>query len=681
MHTVEIGSQEEFERALEAGHFDLVITDYQLRWTDGLAVLRILTERFPERPVIMFTNSGSQEVAVEAMKAGLDDYILKSAQHYVRLPVAVRGALERRATEQRLEALDRRLRGLLTRVNVGIFRATADGRLLECNPAFVHLLGIADDAANADLDLLALGLLDDMPPNDQALEHEVALRRPDGRTIWVAVSMARSGSPDDPVLDGMAEDITARKRAEEAARFLAEAGKELAASLDERETLARLMRLVVPRLADWCVVDLVGGETPRQLVLTASGAQEVRGPVEIASPKPWPGAEAALRTGTAARYEPLTPANARALRTLHAQSAEVAAAPSAARPARRGGRNGLSAAGNGSAAEAPRAALVAPLAARGDVLGALTLVVAGAGQGSEAADLGLLEEFAGRASLALENARLYREARESIEVRDRFLGLAAHELRTPLASMIPSIQMAEQRIARLRAMGGTSVARPAAHHTLPPASSGAPSGRADRGDPLEQTEDALRRLWRQTRRLARLVDDLVDVTRIQRGLLELRRAPHDLRDLAREAVEEQRLAEPDREITLDLPDSPLEAEVDGDRVEQVITNLLTNALKFSPPDKPVAVLLTREDGHARLAVRDQGPGMPPAELARIWDLYYRARGLEHQSGSGIGLGLGLYICQEIITRTGGQIGAESTPGQGSTFWFTLPLDSPGPHPR
>ena len=111
-------------QALSAGNFDLAITDYQLRWNDGLTVLRELKSRYPDCPVIMFTDSGNQEVAVEAMKAGLDDYLIKSAKHYLRLPSAVRSAWQRAESQRKAERLQIRLQALLNRLNVGVFRAT-----------------------------------------------------------------------------------------------------------------------------------------------------------------------------------------------------------------------------------------------------------------------------------------------------------------------------------------------------------------------------------------------------------------------------------------------------------------------------------------------------------------------------------------------------------------------------
>lgn len=117
---------------------------------------------------------------------------------------------------------------------------------------------------------------------------------------------------------------------------------------------------------------------------------------------------------------------------------------------------------------------------------------------------------------------------------------------------------------------------------------------------------------------------------------------------------------------------------DAQRLGQVVTNYVTNALKYSPADRPVTVGLDVEEGQARVWVRDEGPGLPAEEQERIWDRFHQARGIEVQSGSGVGLGLGLYICRSIIEQHQGHVGVQSTSGAGSTFWFTVPLARPEP---
>jgi signal transduction histidine kinase len=120
---------------------------------------------------------------------------------------------------------------------------------------------------------------------------------------------------------------------------------------------------------------------------------------------------------------------------------------------------------------------------------------------------------------------------------------------------------------------------------------------------------------------------------------------------------------------------------DGNRIRQVVTNYLNNAHKFSEETRPIEVTLTTNAQEATVSVRDEGPGIPPAEQSHVWDQFYRAPGIGHVSGSSEGFGLGLYICMSIIQRHGGKLGVESALGQGSTFWFALPLaNAPAAHP-
>ncbi len=195
---------------------------------------------------------------------------------------------------------------------------------------------------------------------------------------------------------------------------------------------------------------------------------------------------------------------------------------------------------------------------------------------------------------------------------------------------------------------------------------------------LHSAVEQLGRTAHQMERLEALVNDLVDVSRIQAGKLELRPEPTDLVAIVREVVEEQREAAPSAPHPPPASPPTLSVPVyaDAGRIEQVVTNYLTNALKYSPADHPVEVGIAVEPGQARVWVRDFGPGLPAEEQEHIWERFHRVQGVEVQSGAGVGLGLGLYISRMIVERHQGQVGVESALGAGSTFWFTLPLQRP-----
>ena len=169
---------------------------------------------------------------------------------------------------------------------------------------------------------------------------------------------------------------------------------------------------------------------------------------------------------------------------------------------------------------------------------------------------------------------------------------------------------------------------------------------------------------------------MIDTSRIQAGKLELRLAPADLNAIVREAVEEQRQLASTRTIHLHQADtSSLLLLVDADRIGQVVTNYLSNALKYSDTEQAVEVCVKATDTEVRVAVRDCGVGLDEEEQAHVWERFYRAPGVQVKSGTGTGLGLGLYICQTIIQEHGGRVGVESVKGKGSTFWLTLPRNS------
>jgi len=246
-----ITESRDLDEALNRGGFDLAITDYQLRWTDGIEVLRAIKDQYPDCPVIMCTATGSEEIAVEAMKNRLDDYVIKNVHHLVRLRAAVTSVLQQAETRRRAIKLQTRLDSLLTQLNVGIFRCTQQGELLEANEAFLNLLGLRsienartiEDAKNFLRQEVCIQLVDDLLKTGQPQEKEVSLADADGNSRWMRLCGTLTTSPaGETVIDGLLEDITERKQTEE------EAGARIAATarlalLSPRES--EVMELVV----------------------------------------------------------------------------------------------------------------------------------------------------------------------------------------------------------------------------------------------------------------------------------------------------------------------------------------------------------------------------------------------------------------------------------------------------
>lgn len=222
LQITEVIQAEDFHRVLEAEEFDLVITDYQIRWTDGLTVLRTIKSRYPHLPVVMFTNSGSQEIAVEAMKSGLDDYVIKSPARYTRLPSAARLAVERAEAQRKATGLENRLQTLLDRLNVGVYRLTSEGVLLESNRAFLQLLGLDAPTEIASEQTLEpyfqacdyTQLINELMQEGEVRDREVEMRRADGVLIWVRISKTLTKVNHTTLIDGLIEDISDRKHIE-----------------------------------------------------------------------------------------------------------------------------------------------------------------------------------------------------------------------------------------------------------------------------------------------------------------------------------------------------------------------------------------------------------------------------------------------------------------------------------
>ncbi len=245
-------------------------------------------------------------------------------------------------------------------------------------------------------------------------------------------------------------------------------------------------------------------------------------------------------------------------------------------------------------------------------------------------------------------------ARKEIErQKDLFLGMTSHELKTPLAALRGMLQLIQRRMKRAIVT-----------EHIPP------EWQIFFKDLAKNLQDSIRQIDVQTR----LINDLLDVSRIAANTLKLSPHPCDLGDIVCQTVEDLRVIAPERSLLLDLPEhTTVQVLADRDRISQVVTNYVTNALRYSSPGQPVHIGLTLQEDVARVWVRDEGPGLSKEAQKELWQRFHQIKGVPVLSGFGKGLGLGLYICQTLIAQHQGEVGVESTPGEGSTFWFTLPL--------
>lgn len=280
-----------------------------------------------------------------------------------------------------------------------------------------------------------------------------------------------------------------------------------------------------------------------------------------------------------------------------------------------------------------------PLALRGETRGVLHLQIAERARPFGIADGSLGEDLAMRATLALENARLYHRAQQAIAARDEFLMIAAHELRTPLTPL--SLQL-QTLVRKQRATADTTPAR--------------------LGTDLEAT-------LRHVERLTRLVDQLLDVSQLEMQHMEPEREEVDLAALVTEIVEgwQGQAAEAGCTLALHVA-GPLRGRWNRVRIAQVLTNLLSNAIKFGA-GKPVAVMLERTDTGVRLQVRDHGHGIADADRERIFERFQRAVSVRRYGG----FGLGLWVVRQVVEAHGGTIDVAGSPEGGTVFTIALPF--------
>ncbi|HEX3765623.1 MAG TPA: ATP-binding protein, partial [Kofleriaceae bacterium] len=397
--------------------------------------------------------------------------------------------------------------------------------------------------------------------------------------------------------------------------LLARAGPLLAEPIEYETMLDAVARLVVPVMADLCTVDLVedGGALTK---------------VAVYHPDPAIQHQLERCLGTTPRDQ--LPGDLRAaVETAQPQLRDGAAELLPGDTPEACYRNLLNAVGVTSA-------ILAPLVVRGRVAGVLRLKIIGSARRYTAQDLELARELAHHAALAIERARLYREAQVAIAARDDLFAFVTHDLHNYVATL------------RMSATALTTQ-----------------QGTAQRPSGQKQLE----LIGRTVTHMARLIEGLRDATMLESGQFTVATAPEDIAALIHDAVETlapQAQAKGVR-LTAQLPDELPPVACDRDRLLQVIANLVGNAIKFTPPSGDIRVTAARVEGAVRVSVSDTGYGIPEGQLARVFERYWRGDAASH------GAGLGLYIARALVDAHGGRIWVESTPGAGSAFHFTLPL--------
>ena len=456
----------------------------------------------------------------------------------------------------------------------------------------------------------------------QEFEMEYRLRRYDGEYRWVLDRGAPRWTAEGEFAGfiGSCIDITEMKRVKERQTFLVEATSIIASSLDYQATLSSVAGMAVPGFADWCTVDLrEDNGSIKRLAVAHVDPEKVqwahdlqkRYPYDPESPR---GVPHVLATGKSQLY----PEIPEALLVAAAKDEEHLKL--------------MKAIGFCSA-------MAVPLTAHGRTAGVLTFVTAESGRRYGAEDLALAEELAGRAALAISNARLYRDSQESSRLKDEFLATMSHELRTPLNAILGWANLLTK-------------------------------GSLDD----ESKAQALETIERNARSQVRLIEDLMDISRIITGKLRLDVRPVSLADVIEEAINAVRPTAEAKNIRMQVLLDPAAGPVSGDpdRLQQVMWNLLSNSLKFTPKGGRVQVRLERINSHIEIIVGDSGQGIEAEFLPHVFDRFRQADSTNTRTVGG--LGLGLAIVRQLVELHGGTIQATSAgKGQGATFAVSLPV--------
>ena len=555
---------------------------------------------------------------------------------------------ERREAQHEASRSFSLLRATLESTADGILVVDVNGKILSFNQKMADMWGVPSDIFASGDDEAAIqaavsklthpedfmAKVQDLYNHPEVASYDV-LELKDGRTF------ERYSQPQriDNVAVGRVwsfRDVTARRRAEEQGRalereqaaraeaessqrrtaLLAEASRVLSSSFDYQTTLAALVRLTVPTLADYCALDILVGEDsferigeahvdPAKSVLIREVGTYPRSALTASHPL-----VRVVSTGQPVLEAEVTPEFIRAAFAELSQAKTVEAL-------------------------APHSLICVPLVDSGKPIGALTLVTSGSGRRYDEADLSLAADVARRAAVVVEHARLFHQAEQATRARDDVLAVVAHDLRNPLNTVTMAISLMLETT------------------------------------PLERTQERRQQeiVRRAADRMNRMIQDLLDVKRMESGHLTIDAKPESADVLVNDTIEMLRPLASGGSIVMEanVADNLPSVLADSARIQQVLSNLVGNAVKFTPRQGRITVAADRLEEEVRFAVIDTGPGIPPEQVPHIFGRFWQARSSDHR-----GIGLGLAIAKGIVEAHRGRIWVESQVGVGSTFYFTLP---------
>ena len=534
--------------------------------------------------------------------------------------------------QRRLERNGRLLAAIVESSDDAIISKDTTGTIMSWNRGAERLFGYAAE------EMIGRSIRTIIPADRQSEEDEVLRRvgrgetvdhfetvrcRKDGSLVTISLTVSPVRNKDGRIVGAskIARDITEAKRSADRAVFLSEAGKALASSLDYEATLTSVATLAVPSIADWCAVDIVG-----------EGGNIERLAVAHVDP-----AKAELARTVRARYEdPSSPNSVASVVRTSTPALVPRITDEMVVAAARGDQERIDLVRSLGL----MSYLCVPLVAHGRTLGALTFSTAtSSGRQYNEDDLKFAEDVAARAAIAVDNAQAYKEARAANQLKDEFLATLSHELRTPLNAIL----------------GYSRLVR---------------SGMIEPGKQAR----ALDTIERNATMLTQIVGDVLDVSRIITGKIRLNIQPVDVPSVIKNALETITPAADAKQLRVNTILDPRATPVSGDpdRLQQIVWNLVSNAVKFTPKGGRIHVVLERIDSHVEIVVSDTGAGIKAEFLPFVFERF--RQGDAGTAREHTGLGLGLAIVRHLVELHGGTVGAESAgPGHGATFRVRLPV--------
>jgi PAS domain S-box-containing protein len=529
--------------------------------------------------------------------------------------VVARDLTDRKRAEAALRLSEAKFSGIVSISADAIISVDEQRRITVYNRGAEKIFGhTASEAMGAPID----ALLPELAGHAAEGLAIVKGRRKNGEEFPVEASMSRLTLGEATMMTVACRDVTERVRHEKEQQLLSDIGVTLAATLDYEKTLTGLAQLVVRDFADWCLVDILHDDAGlRRFKVVTSDASKAdiarRGEqVVIDRSRPYL-MQSAVESRQSVLFERFDAAQ---LEGFAQDQSELVRAVGA------------------------RSAMVVPMVIHDQLLGTLTFISSKPHRLYTQRDLRFAHTVGERAAIAVENARLYRSAVLATGQRDQVLGIVAHDLRNPLTAILMHASTMQRRGA----------------------------------EPDRRNPRAREMILRSARRMNRLIQDLLDITVVESGTLGIERAPVSPRQLISDAADAQRELVTSAGLDLEVDVSEHLPELSGDahRLLQVFENLIGNAAKFTDVGGRITVGAAQAEGGVLFWVGDTGHGITSDELSHVFDRFWQASGRARR----LGAGLGLPITRGIVEAHGGRIWVDSTPGLGSTFYFSIPA-APG----